>query len=167
MTGNFDRQRSGGSHAPWFVRILRVIDKLEPGDHRYATAFQIYGDGSNPSAYAAELEDAFFRAVRLANGTYKTTRTERLSDLNRLVERHLPNHRPLNIKDVAVSSGVSTVEWSNELRESGIDHKLTATDLTIAGLLVGFTDRLRVLFDTNGTILQVDVSGYPVYPRLS
>jgi hypothetical protein len=167
MICNFGSQGSGGLRIPWFVRMLRTIDKLEPGDHRYATAFQMYGDGSNSSAYVAELEDAFFRAIRLANGTFKTTGAERLSDLNGLVARHLPDHRPLSVKDVAVSSGVSTVEWSNELRASGIDHKMTATDLTIFALLVSFTDQLRVLFDTEGTVLQVDVAGYPVYPRLS
>jgi hypothetical protein len=142
-----------------------MIDGLRGGDHRYATAFEMFGESSAPRG--AELEDAFFRAMRLPNGTLKTTCAERLSDLNELVSEHLPPDRPLNIKDVAVSSGISTVEWSNELSKRGIDHRMTATDLTIFGLLISFTNELRVLFDSRGAILQVDIADYPVYPRLS
>jgi hypothetical protein len=164
---NMSTGKAGGSRAPWFVHALRAIDKVKSGNHVYATAYQMFGDGSDASAYVSELEHSFFRAVRLANGTFKTTRAERLCDLNRLVEQHLPLRRPLTIKDVAVSSGVSTVEWSEQLRGRGIEHRMTATDLTISALLVSFTDQLRILFDGGGTILQIDIADYPVYPRLS
>lgn len=149
------------------VKTLRVIDGLKPGDHEYATASQMFGGTQASCTYGYQLEHAFFRAVRLRNGTYKTTRPGRLNDLNELLGRHLPQRRPLRIKDVAISSGVSTAEWSEQLCADGIDHELTATDLTVNAVLVSFTDRLGVLFDEEGGVLQVDIAGYPVYPRLS
>jgi hypothetical protein len=155
------------SRVPWLVRGLRTIDRVKGGNRVYATAFQLFGDGSQPHTYTAELEPAFFRAIRLPNGTFKTTSASRLCDLNRLVEQHLPVRRPLKIKDVAVSSGVSTAEWSEQLRDRGMEHRMTATDLTISALLVSITDQLRILFDSKGAILQIDMAGYPVYPRLS
>lgn len=158
---------TGSARVPWIVRGLQAIDRIKGGNRVYATAFQLFGDGSLPHTYIAELEPAFFRAIRLSNGTFKTTNAARLCDLNELVEQHLPVRRPLNIKDVAVSSGVSTAEWSEQLRASGIEHRMTATDLTISALLVSITDQLRILFDSRGAILQIDMAGYPVYPRLS
>ncbi|HET6865332.1 MAG TPA: hypothetical protein VFH80_05390 [Solirubrobacteraceae bacterium] len=167
MPSSHESQSSRGPRAPWFVRVLRAIDKVKPWGDPYATASQVYGDGSESSAYATELEDAFYRSMMLPNGTLKTTCAQRLTDVNRLVQQYLPDRRPVRIKDVAVSSGVSTLEWARELRESGIEAKMTATDLTIFALLVAFTDRLRVLFDSRGGVLQIDIAGYPAYPRLS
>jgi hypothetical protein len=158
---------SGSARVPWIVRGLQAIDRIRGGNRVYATAFQLFGDDSLPGTYDAELEPAFFRAIKLSNGTFKTTSAARLCDLNELVEKHLPARRPLSIKDVAVSSGVSTAEWSEQLRDRGIEHRMTATDLTISALLVSITDRLRILFDKEGAILQIDMAGYPVYPRLS
>jgi hypothetical protein len=157
----------GSARVPLLVRGLRAIDRLRGGNRVYATAFQLFGDGSRHNAYIAELEPAFFAAIRLSNGTFKTTSAGRLCDLNDLVEQHLPVRRLLNIKDVAVSSGVSTAEWSEQLRDRGVEHRMTATDLTISALLVSITDQLRILFDSKGAILQIDMAGYPVYPRLS
>lgn len=158
---------TGTLRVPWLVRGLRTVDRLRAGNRVYVTAFQLFGDGSRPPTYSAELEAAFFRPIRLTNGTFKTTSAGRLGDLNRLVEQHLPVRRPLSIKDVAVSSGVSTAEWSERLRDRGIEHRMTATDLTISALLVSITDQLRILFDSKGAILQIDMAGYPVYPRIS
>lgn len=167
MIRDLHTRGAGTLRVPWLVRGLRTIDRIKAGNRVYATAFQLFGDGSRPPTYTAELEPAFFRAIRLTNGTFKTTSAARLSDLSRLVEQHLPVRRPLSIKDVAVSSGVSTAEWSEQLRDRGIDHRMTATDLTISALLVSITDQLRILFDSKGAILQIDMAGYPVYPRLS
>src|SRR5262245_21685758 len=56
-----------------------------------------------------------FSALKLKNGTYKYTYSRRLEDLNDLVQPLLPSARPLQMMDVAVSSGVSTLEWMDSL----------------------------------------------------
>ena len=89
--------------------------------HRVPTAHALYFDETVRGADQLEaLEDLFFRNIRLPNGTNKTTYRRRLDDLNALARQHLPPKRPLDFMDVAVSSGVSTLEWIEFLAESGI-----------------------------------------------
>ncbi len=95
--------------------------------HRVPTAHALYFDETVRGADQLEaLEDLFFRNIRLPNGTYKTTYRRRLDDLNALARQHLPPKRPLDFMDVAVSSGVSTLEWIEFLAESGIQCRMTA-----------------------------------------
>ena len=74
------------------------------------TAFELYFARGRvqPDERQVEEEDLFFHSIELRNGTRKTTRHRRLDDLNARVQKLLPTHRPLEIMDVAVSSGVST-----------------------------------------------------------
>jgi len=106
------------------------------------------------------LETRFFVSLRLpGNGTYKTTYHRRLDNLNELVLRHLPSRRPLQIMDVAVSSGISTAEWTMQLREAGVEHRMVAGDLVVHAFLIEVSKRFRVLVDRNARLLQVDVNG--------
>jgi hypothetical protein len=78
------------------------------------TAFELFFAGGTDQPDERQLEereDLFFHSIELRNGTRKTTRHRRLDDLNALVRKLLPTQRPLEIMDVAVSSGVSTAEW--------------------------------------------------------
>jgi hypothetical protein len=106
-----------------------------------------------------ELERAFFWNVIARNGTFKTTNHRRLGDLNRAVLKHLPAARPLNIMDVAVSSGVSTGEWARDLDAAGIKHQMTAGDLLVHAWLISINTRLHVLVDKTGYPLQLDIDG--------
>ena len=54
-----------------------------------------------------ELEVRFFYSIKLKNGIRKYTYPRRLDDLNDLVNKLLPPHRPLNVMDVAASSGIA------------------------------------------------------------
>jgi hypothetical protein len=127
---------------------------------RTPTAHQLFfSDNSSPEE-RERLEDGFFGALRLpVNGTYKTTSHRRLDDLNELVLRHLPPQRPLQIMDVAVSSGVSTAEWAIQLRAAGVAHRMVAGDLVVRAFLIEVAKSFRVLVDRNGRLLQVDVRG--------
>jgi hypothetical protein len=106
-----------------------------------------------------ELERAFFSALRLRNGTFKLTYPHRLDDLNALATPYLPSDRPLMIMDVAVSSGISTLEWTATLDNAGITHHMVAGDMTIDAFLVNVGPWLRVLVDKAGHALQFDVGG--------
>jgi hypothetical protein len=106
-----------------------------------------------------ELEKAFFWNVIARNGTFKATNHRRLDDLNEIAAMHLPADRPLKIMDVAVSSGISTGEWTRFLQNSGIQHQMVAGDLLVHAWLVSIGSRLHVLVDKTGYQLQLDIGG--------
>lgn len=113
-----------------------------------------------------DLQRDFFDCLRLKNGVYKTTYARRFDDLNTWIADYLPAIRPLQVLDLAVSSGVSTLEWVQAFAEAGIDFYMTGTDLTTVGTVVSFGERLHaVLDDTNWPMLfEIDgdwVSGPP------
>jgi hypothetical protein len=120
------------------------------------TAFEIYFAGQQRLDCARE--DLFFHSIRLRNGTYKSTAHHRLDDLNRFVMELLPRDRPLEIMDVAVSSGVSTAEWLLALESAGIECHMLAGDAVVDARLVS-VGSLRALADKTGHLLQLDVSG--------
>jgi hypothetical protein len=118
---------------------------------------------------AAPSEDAdrrFFSRVRLPSGVFKTTEAHRLDDVNGLAARLLPNDRPLELLDVATSSGITSLEWSEQLAAEGISHHLVAGDSQIEAEWLSFPgvealldrDRRHLLFaDVFGR--GIDVSG--------
>jgi hypothetical protein len=128
--------------------------------HRVPTANALFFDETVRDADQLErLEHLFFRNIRLPNGTFKTTYRRRLDDLNALVRLHLPPRQPLDCMDVAVSSGVSTLEWIESLAESGIQCRMTAGDAQVHAYLLSIGSKLRVLVDRSGCPLQYDVAG--------
>jgi hypothetical protein len=114
-------------------------------------------------------ERAFFHSIRLKNGTFKTTYSHRLDTVNEIVGQVLPEHRPLDILDVAVSSGLGTLEWMESLDKAGIEYRMTAGDVCVTTFLLSFSRLLNVLVDKTGYPLQFDVLGkaipYPVGRR--
>jgi hypothetical protein len=107
-------------------------------------ALAVCGEGADPSP---ELERRFFEKVLLPNGTWKTTYPNRLDDLNERLLEFLPQGQELELMDVAVSSGVSTLEWSDQLRANSVRHKLVAGDLYAEGWLTSWGNWLAILFD--------------------
>jgi hypothetical protein len=94
-----------------------------------------------------ELERRFFGKLRLPNGTQKTTYERRLDDLNDMVLPFLPRGRSARVMDVAVSSGISTLEWSEHLDTHGIRHTMVAGDLCIEGWLTSWGTAVAIVFD--------------------
>jgi hypothetical protein len=109
-----------------------------------------------------EKERRFFSSIRLKNGTYKTTHSHRLDDFNQLIEQFLPRSRPLKLMDVAISSGISTVEWMDSLDRSNIAHHMTGGDLSVHAFLFSLGRRFHVLTDDTGHPLQFDINGKAV-----
>jgi hypothetical protein len=125
------------------------------------TAFELYfARSARPGErQLEEREDLFFHSIELRNGTRKTTRHRRLDDLNALVQKLLPMQRPLEIMDVAVSSGVSTAEWLIELERAGVECNMLAGDAVVDAFLISVGPRLRALVDRTGHLMQLDVGG--------
>jgi hypothetical protein len=118
------------------------------------------------SAISAADEARFFSAIRLANGTFKTTAAGRMRDLDALLARCAHDHRLLApaVLDVAVSSGVTTAELGRALADAGLRPAITATDLAIEARLVEVARGVRVLQDSAGRDLQYDIAGVPIRP---
>jgi len=129
------------------------------------TAFEMYFAGHGAESNARELEereDLFFHSIELRNGTRKTTRHRRLDDLNALVQGLLPPQRPLEIMDVAVSSGVSTAEWLIQLEQAGVECHMLAGDAVVNACLISLGPNLRALSDRTGHLMQLDIKGEAV-----
>lgn len=123
------------------------------------TAYQLYlADALSGDPRMQQMEDSFFHSLGMRNGTLKTTWHHRLDDLNALIERFLPAERPLRIMDVAISSGISTVEWLESLERAGIECRITAGDAIVYGFLLS-AGPVRALMDRTGFIMQLDIAG--------
>jgi hypothetical protein len=109
-----------------------------------------------------ERERVFFATIRQHNGTYKYTYANRLDDLNTLVAGLLPPPRPVRLMDVAVSSGITTLDWVNSLDRLGIPYTMTAGDLNLCAYLMSLGRHLKVLVDNSGHPLQYDIFGQAV-----
>ena len=115
----------------------------------------------------ATMERDFFARVLLSNGTFKTTAANRLDDLNEAVFSNVAGitDRPIQLMDVAISSGITTFEWYEQLKSKGVCCEITATDLTLHASLVScFASTLSVLIDRHGNILHIDAVGHGVLP---
>ena len=127
---------------------------------RIPTANEMYfGNLPREPARVEALEKTFFKSVGLPNGTWKTTAHRRLDNLNALAQQFLPANRPLEIMDVACSSGVSTVEWLESLSDAGIECRMTAGDASVNAFLLSIGDNLRALVDRKGRVMQYEVAG--------
>ena len=107
-----------------------------------------------------EVERRFFSSIRLHNGTLKVTASKRHDDLNTLILQHLPATRPLRLMDVGVSSGITTVEWLESLKASGIACRMLAGDLTAHAHLWTLGRYLHILTEEDGHPLQYEVAGF-------
>jgi hypothetical protein len=123
----------------------------------------VCAQGADPSP---EIERRFFAKVRLPNGTWKTTYPKRLDDVNSRLLELLPQGRELELMDVAVSSGISTLEWDEQLGASGARYRLVAGDIYPDGRLASWGSWFAVLFDGSGReplLLELGPLTLPVY----
>jgi hypothetical protein len=120
----------------------------------------------------SQLKDelAFWDRIRLPNKTWRTTTKGRFDDLNAQVaaewrQSEFVPHRAL---DIAVSSGITSLEWLQAMEAEGFRPRMTATDIALDALLVEYRPFYRVLvLDTpEREPLQHDLFGVAVCPFL-
>lgn len=123
-------------------------------------------DPAVPDPILSRMEESFFSAIRLSNGTFKTTRSNRLDNVNAMVIDYLlaEGIRPRAFLDIAASSGRGTAEWIAALRGAGFEPEVTATDLCLSGYLVDLTPGFAALVDREGRPLQFEVLGRAFRP---
>lgn len=112
-------------------------------------------------------ERLFFYSIRLSNGVFKLTYPNRFDDLNKLVLKHIPRRKKaIEVMDVAASTAVTSVEWSQHLASAGFKNSMTAGDFSAMGWRLQ-TPFAEVLLESNGYPLQFDVGrrAIPNTPR--
>jgi hypothetical protein len=117
-------------------------------------ALAVCAEGAEPKP---EVERRFFGKVCLPNGTWKTTYPDRLDDVNRKLRELLPEGTDLKLMDIAVSSGISTLEWSDQLLAEGLAHRIVAGDIDPDGRLMSWGGWFAVLFNESGRPLLLEV----------
>lgn len=109
--------------------------------------------------------ERFFSRVRLPSGVFKATEPQRLDDLNRLAQPLLPDARPLELMDVAASTGITSLEWSKQLAAAGIEHRLLCGDSHVEGTWLRVPGLADVLLDRDRReILFLELFGRTVDP---
>lgn len=107
-----------------------------------------------------ETTSAVLRGLQLPNGTRKTTWPNRFSDLDaHCVQALRDRGETLEVLDVAVSSGISTLELIRALTATGKSVSATATDLFIQGVLVTIAPGIRLLVDDDDNPIQWESLG--------
>lgn len=126
-----------------------------------ATAF--FGSPTLPDP---RVEAAFYSRLKMRNATFKSTRPGRFADIDPALVAHAARRLPKapQVLDVAVSTGVSTVELVDALRRAGFDPSVTATDLFLKARIVQVNRRLRALIDPGGWPLQYEIAGWGIRP---
>lgn len=105
------------------------------------------------------MEEDFFTSLMASNKTYKTTFHDRFSDINPHLLGYLLHHAPPapRVLDVGVSSGISTVELYDDLRQGGLEVEIIATDILIDALLVRVFPKCYALVEPGGFPLRFDL----------
>jgi hypothetical protein len=152
-------------------RVLRLPRKFARTSRARPTTREVFGLLQTPLVSQDQLETKFFERVVLPNGTFKTTKPRRLDDLNAaalpFLRQLVTSNGALKIMDVGISSGVSTIEWHEQLTAERIPHELTGTDLTVYASLMSLTRHLGVLVDRDRNFLHLDAFGYGTPPTAS
>jgi hypothetical protein len=122
---------------------------------RVASARQVFLDRRPGSLdEQVQLENSFFRNVRLSNGTHKTTAPGRLTDVDEVIGQHVEDRESVHLLDVGISSGVTTLELLESLERKGIRVSGVGVDICVRAFFRSFLG-IDVLYDSEGTVLQV------------
>jgi hypothetical protein len=128
------------------------------------TARRLLLDPRTP-AHIDELERAFYGSIKLANGTFKTTKAGRLEEITVVLVEHIKRRfQTCQVLDLGVSSGISTVELDDALKRVGVLAHVVGSDRSIDGFLVRLNRFLWVLADEHGGPLQYDLAGVAIRP---
>ncbi len=123
---------------------------------------------SKEAASACDLaaESAFFSALKMRNGTFKFTQPCRFSELEQVIQPFVRERSGSlrEVLDIGVSTGVTTIEFADFLRNNGALATVIATDLFIDAHIVHASPQLTVLADSEGWPLQYDYRGIIVRP---
>ena len=113
--------------------------------------------------FTPDKEAAFFKTLRLANGSAKTTADSRMDDLNALIAScwRDKTFRPTEILDVGVSSGITTAEWLDQLSAAGFKVRIIGVDLALRANIVPLWPGAYAI-ERDGHVLGHIIFGVPI-----
>lgn len=114
-----------------------------------------------PADFSAfeKLEYEFFARLWFPNGTAKTTYPNRLNNINEWIQTFLPKTQPVQLMDVAVSTGITTLDWMNSLDRMGRPYHLVAGDAYLHAIRISFAKHFECLVDPSFRPLYFDWFG--------
>lgn len=118
-----------------------------------------------PEQVTPAMEAAFFSSLKTGNSTFKKTAVQRFGEIDGIVSAELAKVYPattIDVLDIGVSSGTTTLELEEALRQAGMQFRITATDRSFAARIVDGPLGSRALIEPGGHILQFEVFGLPV-----
>jgi hypothetical protein len=122
---------------------------------RVASARQVLlGNRPASTEAQAKLETSFFKSVCLPNGTHKTTAAARLRDVDEVICERLEDKKHVQLLDVGISSGVTTLELVDCMERSGIRVSGVGVDMCVRAFLWSLMG-VDVLHDAAGHVLQI------------
>jgi len=117
------------------------------------------------AAGGQDAEQRLFSRVRLPSGVLKTTEPHRLDDVNQVLLPLLPRGGRLELMDVAVSTGITSLEWSEQLAAAGIEHRLLCGDSHVEAEWLALPALGDILLDRDRQeLLFVELFGRTVDP---
>lgn len=118
-----------------------------------------------PEQITPALEVAFFSSLKTGNDTFKKTDVRRFEEIDGLVAAELGKAfqgQTLELLDVGISSGTTTMELAEALEGAGLDFRITATDRSFAASILDGPLGSRALVEDSGHILQFEILGRPL-----
>ncbi|MBT8428206.1 MAG: hypothetical protein KJO02_09280 [Erythrobacter sp.] len=118
-----------------------------------------------PEQITPALEVAFFSSLKTGNDTFKKTDVRRFEEIDGVVAAELAKAFPgetLELLDVGISSGTTTMELAEALERAGADFRITATDRSFAASILDGPLGSRALVENSGHILQFEILGRPL-----
>lgn len=118
-----------------------------------------------PEQITPAMEAAFFSSLKTANDTFKKTAVKRFGEIDTVVSTELARAFPeteLEVLDIGISSGTTTLELQQALADAGLEFAITATDRSFAARIVDGPLGSRALIEPDGHILQFEILGRPV-----
>jgi hypothetical protein len=113
------------------------------------------------AAISPELEARFFSGLKTGNDTFKKTDAGRFSEIDAALAALLAERRgqPLEVLDIGISSGTTTLELKQRLEARRLVPQITGTDQSFEAWLVPGPHGLSALVQPDGHILQFEFRG--------
>lgn len=123
------------------------------------SAWEIFRSDVQNGAGHKEKEFKFFSSIRLRNGVIKTTDRDRMRDVDEQFVGLLSAKERLEILDVGVSSGITTVELCEALDAKNLSYHVTAMDSDITAFILTYPKGGRVVVDKLGFAIHFEMNG--------
>lgn len=113
-----------------------------------------------------QVEDAFFSSIKNPNNTFKCTWGGRFDEIDQQLVQALKRRRvDLNeLLDIGVSSGATTLDLCDALRQEGFRPRIMGTDYMIHAWIVPLGANCSALLNEDGQLLQADLFGWSMRP---